>query len=245
MSPGISRWYVAGVGAEPVVSVVMAVRDGADLLPEAIASVRAQTRPVAEIVVVDGASSDATVAVAAALGARVVPQRGPSLADAYNTGIAETRGSHLAFLSHDDVWSATKTERQLGLLHAQPDAAAVIGLVEHVLLDGSSTPPGFRNELLDAPRPARIMENLLAPRETFDRVGPFRREVSPADDTDWYARLHDLGLRIAVVDEVVLTKRVRAGSTAHNNDRQRDHVLQIVRDSLARKRAVPGADTVA
>jgi len=215
----------------------MAVRNGASLLGDAIASVRAQTCPVAEIVVVDGCSGDDTVAIAAAAGARVVAQRGATLADAYNTGIEETSGSHVAFLSHDDLWSPRKTEVQLALLAATPAAAAAIGLAEFVLLDGRTAPPGFRRELLDAPRPARIMETLLAPRATFARVGPLRAEVSPSDDTDWYARFGDLGLRLAVAEEVVVTKRITATSTAHTTANHRELMLRLLRDSVARKRA--------
>lgn len=218
-------------------SVVMAVRDGAMLLGEAIASIRAQTYAVAEIVVVDGRSTDGTVAVATALGARVVTQRGATLADAYNTGIEEAVGSHIAFLSHDDLWSPAKTAAQLQLLAAQPEVAAAIGWAEFVLLDPDAAPRGFRRELLSAPRPARIMETLLAPRETFAAVGRFRAEVSPADDTDWYARLGDLGMRLAVVEEVVLTKRITADSTAHGTANQRALLLDLLRDSVARKRS--------
>lgn len=218
------------------VSVVMAVRNGAGLLGEAIASVRSQTTPVAEIVVVDGHSTDDTVAVAEAAGARVVAQRGPTLADAYNTGIDETVGSHVAFLSHDDVWSPRKSEVQLALLAVNPSAAAAIGLAEFVLLDGRTAPPGFRRELLGAPRPARIMETLLAPRATFEAVGPFRAEVSPADDADWYARFGDLGLTLAIADEVVLTKRITATSTAHTAANGRELLLRLLRESVERKR---------
>ncbi len=220
------------------VSVVMAVLDGAARLPQALDSIRAQTVAVAEIVLVDGGSTDGTRELAeAAPGVRLVDQRGPALADAYNTGIAEARGSHVAFLAHDDVWLPRKTEVQLARLAAQPRADAVAGHAQYVIEEGDAAPPGFRPELLDGPRPVRLMEVLLAPGAVFDRVGPFRREVSPADDVDWFARAQDLGVRVAVVPELVLRKRVHTGSTAYTSPSTGAGLLSTLRASVERKRA--------
>jgi glycosyltransferase involved in cell wall biosynthesis len=225
----------------PTVSAVMAVRDGAARLADAIDSIRTQTVAVHEIVVVDGASRDETAQLACRLGARVVAQQGATLADAYTTGVAAARGSHIAFLAYDDRWMPTKIEAQLRRLQQMPTADAVVGHVQFVLEPGDSAPPGFRHELLDAPRAARIMETLLAPRETFERVGPFRASVSPADDVDWFARATDLGIQVAAVDEVILRKRVHGGSTAHTSAGMQRGLLQTLRDSIERKRAAEEA----
>ena len=80
------------------------------------------------------------------------------------------------------------------------------------------------------------METLLAPRATFERVGPLRPEVSPADDADWFARAQDLGVSVAVVPEVILRKRVHAASTAHTDAGTHAGLLSAMRDSIARKR---------
>lgn len=223
--------------ATPSVSVVMAVRNGGALLREAIESVHAQTYPVAEIIVVDGSSVDDTTSIAVESGARVVQQRGATLANAYNTGIEEATGSHIAFLSYDDLWRPRKSEVQLALLAATPGAAAAVGAAEFVLIDGKTVPRGLRRELLDAPRGAALMETLLAPRSTFERVGLFRAEVSPADDTDWFARFTDLGLQFVSAGEIILTKRLTPASTSHSAANHRGLMLQILRDSVARKRS--------
>jgi 4,4'-diaponeurosporenoate glycosyltransferase len=54
------------------VAVVVPARDEAEVLPHLLAPLRAQLRPSDEVVVVDDHSTDATAAVAADLGARVV-----------------------------------------------------------------------------------------------------------------------------------------------------------------------------
>lgn len=225
----------------PTVSVIMAVRNGADRLADAIASIHAQTRPADEIVLVDGNSTDATAAIARELGVRVVPQAGDTLADAYNTGVRETGGSHLAYLSYDDLWTPRKLELQLARLVDEPATDAVVGLARFVLEPGDTPPPGFRPELLTHPRPARIMETLLTPRWVYGRVGPHHAERSPADDSDWYARAGDAGIRIAVVDEVLVIKRVHGGSTAHTSPHTSAALLASLRASIGRKREAGSA----
>lgn len=219
------------------VSVVIPVRNGGDLLADALASIRAQTFPVLEVLVVDGHSTDDTVAVARAGGAEVLPQDGPTLSDAYNTGILAAQGSHVAFLSHDDLWVPDKLERQVALLRRHPEAAAVIGHVRFELADGLTAPPGFRHGLLTGTHRAPIAETLLAPRSTFDRVGLFRSEMAPAGDTDWYARLSDLGLALLTVEDVVVVKRITAGSTSHIAPGATDGLMRALRESVERKRS--------
>jgi glycosyltransferase involved in cell wall biosynthesis len=211
-------------------SVVMAVRNGERHLAEAIASIHAQTVAPLEILLVDGGSHDATRAIAEAHGARVIQQRGDTLADAYNTGIEAARGDVVAFLSYDDVWLPRKLELQLERLRT---ADACVCHAE-LFLDGPP-PPGFRPELLDGPRPVRVMEALAARRELFARVGGLRADVSPADDTDWFARAADLGHEVAVLPETLLRKRVHAGSTAH--DGSAAALPRLLRASIERKRA--------
>jgi len=210
------------------VSVVMAVRDGERHLAEAIASIHAQTVAPLEILLVDGGSRDATREIAAAHGARVIAQRGDTLADAYNTGVEDARGDVVAFLSYDDTWLPRKLELQLERLRT---ADACVCHAEF-FLDGEP-PPGFRTELLDGPRPARVMEALAARRDLFARVGGLRADVSPADDVDWFARVKDHGVEVAMLPETLLRKRVHAASTAHNSEMP---LTRLLRASVERKR---------
>ena len=211
------------------VSVVMAVRNGERYLAEAIASIHAQTVAPLEILLVDGDSHDATHEIATGHGARVIAQRGDTLADAYNTGIEDARGDVVAFLSYDDTWLPRKLELQLERLRT---AEACVCHAEF-FLDGEP-PPGFRPELLDGPRPARVMEALAARRDLFARVGGLRADVSPADDVDWFARVKDHGHEVAVLPETLLRKRVHAASTAHTSAMP---LTRLLRASVERKRA--------
>jgi teichuronic acid biosynthesis glycosyltransferase TuaG len=106
-------------GNEPLVSIVTPAHDAARFLRETIASVRAQTDPRWELILVDDASRDATAEIAGEL-AREDPRirivRFPSnrgAAAARNAGMDAARGRYVAFLDCDDLWLPEKIEVQL------------------------------------------------------------------------------------------------------------------------------------
>ena len=82
------------------VSVVIPAHDAADALPSLLRSLAAQTlgRDAFEVVVVDNASTDATAAVAASGGARVVSEPRPSRARARNAGVGAALADRIAFM---------------------------------------------------------------------------------------------------------------------------------------------------
>lgn len=73
-----------------------------ELLEAALETIRRQTRPFAEICVVDNGSSDGSVETARKLGARVLAsERNEGFSRAVNRGIREARGACIAVLNND------------------------------------------------------------------------------------------------------------------------------------------------
>ncbi len=222
------------------VSVIVVVRNGERFLAEAFDSIVGGTVVPDEIVVIDGGSTDRTAAIASRYPTvRRIEQVGRGIADAYNEGIRAARNVVVAFLSHDDRWAARKLELQLAILESNAACDCVVAQVQHFLEPGETPPAGFRSELLSSRPRAFIMETLLARRRAFEKVGLFDLSYRVAEDVDWFARARDVGVRIDVVDEVLLYKRVHGGNsslTARDNDQL---LLRAVRASVARKRATP------
>jgi glycosyltransferase involved in cell wall biosynthesis len=112
------------------VSVIIPCYNYAHFLPDAVASVAAQSCPNWELIVVDDGSADASSSVACAQLARFPGRRIRALrqhnagpAAARNTGAAQAHGRYLVFLDADDMLVPTYLERCLRALDAHPDAA--------------------------------------------------------------------------------------------------------------------------
>ena len=214
----------------------MAVRDGERFLEQAIRSVLDQDYTHYEILVVDGNSQDGTREIARSFPCvRIVTQRGPGIASAYNTGVEEAKGEILAFLSHDDLWTPGKLTMQVGHLLAHPEIDYATGRAEFFLEPGCAIPPGFRPELLSGSHVAHIMETLVARRSVFEKVGPFDPDLSTAEDVDWFSRAGDLGIPTAVVPRVLLRKRVHGTNLSMNVAVNNRNLLEVLRKSLRRK----------
>lgn len=113
--------------SSPSVSVVIPTYNRAAFLGAAVASIRAQTYPCTEIVIVDDGSSDNTAQVVAALGEgiRYVKQANAGPAAARNRGIREAGGDLVAFLDTDDRWLPDKLALQVEILQRDPAVALV------------------------------------------------------------------------------------------------------------------------
>lgn len=223
--------------AEPGVSVVMAVRNGERYVAEAIESVLSQTRPPHEVLVVDGASTDGTARIAAAYpGVRVEQQPGAGIPDAWNHGIRLATGALIAFISHDDRWTARKLELQAGALVRDRDLMFTVAHFRYFIDPGQTPGSGFRRALLDGEHVGRVMETLVARREAFERIGMLSDDLSLAHDVDWFARAKDMGAPMVVLPEVLLEKRVHGGNASSAPDVNSPQMLTAMRRSIERQR---------
>jgi glycosyltransferase involved in cell wall biosynthesis len=107
--------------SQPLVSVVVPVRNGERFLGEALDSVLAQDYEPVELIVVDDGSTDGSGDIAGARGAHVIRQEGGGLAAARNAGLAAAQGELVAFIDADDVWLPGKLVRQVEYLLDRPD----------------------------------------------------------------------------------------------------------------------------
>ena len=174
------------------VAVVLPARDRETLLGRALASVRAQSFPPSEIIVVDDGSTDGTAEVARAAGAKVIvlpSSLGPGLAR--NEGILATSSPWVAFLDSDDEW----TENHLELLLEQAGSAS---LVTAPALDSSGriwgNPTGKALTLTPArllvPGDAVVTSGTMVRREVLVDVGLFQ-SLPRAEDLDLWLRVLD------------------------------------------------------
>lgn len=113
--------------ATPLVSVVIPVFNGADVLSEAIDSVLTQTYPRIELIIIDDGSADDTPGVVARYGDRVISvrQANQGLAAARNAGVKRSTGAYIAWLDHDDTWMPEKLTLQVAFMQRHPECSVV------------------------------------------------------------------------------------------------------------------------
>lgn len=111
----------------PTVSVVIPVRDDAVALAECLVRLAGQSVPPWEVVVVDNGSSDASAAVAAAWGARVVSEPRVGISSAASAGYDCASGDVIARLDADSRPDPDWVERIATCMASNPALDAVTG----------------------------------------------------------------------------------------------------------------------
>jgi glycosyltransferase involved in cell wall biosynthesis len=225
------------VNPRPTVSVVIPVYNAERFLAEAIAGALKQTRPPAEIVVVDDGSTDRSADVAVSFpGVRVIRQANTGPAAARNAGVAAARGDCVAFLDADDVWLPTKLERQAAALACDPAPDVVFGhMVEFA--DVAAGAPAVISDRAAAPVPAPVPSAALVTRAALERVGPFDATLKLGDFIDWVSRAADLGLVLRMVPDLVVRRRIHASNLGRAVAGDPGDYLRLVRRAMLRRRA--------
>ena len=221
----------------PLVSIILPVKNGEKFLSLALESVLEQEYRLIEIVVVDGHSGDRSVEIAQSYPlVRLLSQSGQGLANAWNEGIDAAKGEFIAFLSHDDQWTRNKLRLQVRYLMDHPEIQFTNSWFKFFLHLGCSIPAGFRKELLEHYQVSRLLETLVTRKSIFALVGKFDSQFAVAPDIDWFARVNDHGISTAFVPEVLLYKGIHDANTSMNITVNNQNLLQALRQSIRRKR---------
>lgn len=244
----------------PRVSILMPCRDAAAWLPEAIASLEAQTFDAYEVVAVDDGSSDATPELLTAWArrdGRVRVLRPPvrGLVAALNAGLDAARGELVARMDADDVAEATRLEKQVAFLDAHPDIAAcgtrVRYFPDEVVRDGARRYERWLNSLVTPDDIARDIfvecpiahPALMARRSALFAVGGYR-DMGWPEDYDLILRLWAAGQRLANVPEVLLHWREGESRASRTDPRYSPEAFRRCKVHHLRRTHLVGRDGV-
>ena len=207
------------------VSVVIPVRNRANLIRSAVESVQLQTVPVQEILIVDDGSTDETVEVVRKLieaDARIkmirLRQSGGA-SKARNIGVQESSGDWIGFLDSDDEWLPRKQEKQLALLEDNPlSVLSVTGLIlrwpSHSQV---SCPPKWVTAAdLRALNVLGSTSSALVSRQAFMEVGGFDPSLPSCQDWDLWLRLAKHGDISVLVDPMVVFNQTETNRISKN-----------------------------
>jgi glycosyltransferase involved in cell wall biosynthesis len=216
------------MNSDPAVTIVIPVYNGANYLAQAIDSALAQDLPGVEVVVVNDGSTDCgkTDEIAKAFLPRVryFVQPNGGVASALNRGIAEARGVHVAWLSHDDLYRPDKVSRQVRFLQERSlsrTRTVIYGdfEVEDVnsgrrLIPAPPPPDGRAGE--DARFLALLLEGrlhgctMLLPRSCLREMGGFDERLRTTQDYDYWFRLLAAGYHFLHLPGASVISRIHA-----------------------------------
>lgn len=179
------------------VSVIIPCYNGGRFLREALESALRQTRPPAQVIVVDDGSSDDSVAVAQSVpGVRLIRQQNRGASLARNRGIEEATGEFLIFTDQDDRLLPDAIEIGLDALREHPTSGFTYGFHRPIHFDGRAAPEPPRRLVTDASYLRTLEGDTLVPpgcamfrRSVVEAVGGFRDGTFPTEDYDFYLRV--------------------------------------------------------
>ncbi len=209
---------------DPTVSVVMAAYNGAALIRETLASLKAQTFTDFEIVAVDDKSTDDTLAVLRAWDdprlTVIAAEENGGPVRARNRAVAAARGRYIAALDQDDLCRPERFAKQVAYLDANPDTV-LLGTAAVFLEDGvigpstyaPHTTPELTRWLLQIENPL-VWSSVMLRADVARELDPFTRpDILYAEDFDLYHRLSRRGA-IARIDEELLVYRIHTGGAS-------------------------------
>ena len=231
--------------ARPLVSVIIPVYNGERFLAEAIESVVAQSYRPIEVVLIDDGSTDHSKEIANRYPeVRYSYQPNQGLATALNHGVRLARGSFLAFLDADDLWVGEKLSAQMAIMDQQPDLDIVFGHFQKLFTSAADS--GAGSSIEDEALPGYFKGTALIRKESFWRVGLFDVSLTLGDFIDWFSRAKSEELKVLLMPQVMLIRRVHAeNSSLRNKDHQSDylHIMKAALDRRRQKDSQEKADT--
>jgi len=236
------------------ISVVIPAYNSAVFLPDCVKSIRQQTVPVHEIIIVDDGSSDNTESVVKNLGDDIVyiKQKNQGPAAARNHGIQQATGDWIAFLDADDQWTHNKIEQQLNCLEKHPELQLIAGDMAETNAQSEieiGSMLAYHNQLdlfkqLDgAPLPnacaSLVQKNfiptgtVLARKESLIETGLFPENIRFGEDLALWAQIAARHPITCLADVLMLRRRHASNATDSNEDMLKG-IVQVMR--LLRKK---------
>lgn len=182
-----------------IVSIITIVRNAEGYIQRTLESVLSQTHPDIDYVVIDGASTDGTMAVINRYRDRigtVISEPDAGISDAWNKGLRLAKGQVIGLLNAGDEYAPDAVAKAATALASGLDM--VYGDTDLVTDDGAvlRTNQGRFSLWYYSAGFGFYHPSCFATRALYDRVGEFSLRFRYAMDSDWISRAAMSGARI-------------------------------------------------
>ena len=218
----------------PLVTIVTPSYNQADYLEETIKSVLNQDYPNIEFVIVDGGSTDNSIAIIEKYADKLswwVSEADQGQTDAINKGFAHANGEILAWINSDDTYSSRAVSEAVKFLQSRPDVGMVYGDA-NLIDEGGNIIGRFPARQTDYKRLRRGFVH-IPQQAAFFRANLWRK-VGPLDTTFYFAMDYDLWVRIAKQTLLVYYPKLwanfrlhQSGKTVLSDDRCWPEMLRV------------------
>lgn len=216
LTPGWTSKY------RPLVSVVIPYFKMAAYVDQTVESIRAQTYPNIEIVIVnDGSLEPEDVVLQKYLndpGVEVVTQLNSGLGAARNFGIDNSRGGYFLPLDADDTIDPEYVTRAVTLLESDPSLGYVCCWTKYFTDEDLEADPEIGYQPIGAALDLNRFGNVAGHsgsvfrRDAFDAGEGYSEELASFEDWEYYQELERRGVRGVVIPERLYNYRVRGDS---------------------------------
>lgn len=207
--------------SSPTISIVTCSYNSAGTISSTLDSIAAQRYPAIEHLIIDGASTDATLDIVRRFPhvSLVLSEHDSGLYDAMNKGIQRATGDVIGILNSDDFYVGSQVLEKVMALFRDCDIDALFADLVYVRPDNLErvvryySGKGFTPEKFAwgwmPPHPTFFVK-----REIYERYGLFRTDYAIAADFELTARfLSSHKIRFAYLPEVVVKMRTGGLST--------------------------------
>ena len=227
-------------------SFVIPTRNQARFLGQCIDGCLSQNMPDAEVLVIDGASTDDTREVLKGYGDRIrwisEPDRGQS--DAINKGVRMAHGELIAWINSDDYYASPRAVRALlDAFEAEPEVDIAYGNGVRVDVAGRylgpyrARPYGKLADIVTHPASFVLQPAVLFRRALFLEVGGVDESLHYTMDYELWLRMFAAARRARYIPEVIACARY------HSDAKSIAAMGKQIRELYGVKRR--GADTLA
>lgn len=231
----------------PLISVIVAVYNGAKTIQQCINSVARQAYPNKELIIIDGGSQDGTPELLKANNGQInywisEPDRG--IFNAWNKGLAQAKGEWICFLGADDyLWDSQALARMSIELQKIPsDVRLAYAQIMLVSPEGESLFPAGKpwEEMKE-----RFMQGLCLPhqavmhrRSLFELNGNF--DESFRIGGDYELMLRELKTKDAVFIPNIIMTAMRQGGLSSNPVHSIEAMQDVRRGQMMHGKYFPG-----